>query len=210
MPPRKDNLFSGLFSGVANLTPWTFLSRVRNPFVHQALTVLSLSAFVLANLPPVLSRLGGVPWTTYAVFAGALLFLAGYLLYSKVAPPEFGPAGEIWDIVPRMMTYADWYFFIDRIELSENLLCRSKANNRFPPPEGAVTLLKDKIAQARKLRPAASWKEAAGSLFHADLNLRQYDAPSWRLAIAALLGTGALLMVLPTILNVFAILLSRS
>lgn len=173
----------------------------------KAVTALSVTAFALANVPEVFARFTG-GWALPCVFAGALMFLLGYLLYGALAPPEFRPQGEIWDHVGRMTALSDHAFFTDRQRLSQQLVSRFGPADRLPPDvSGALFHLDNKLGALPLTAGTLDWREAAAGLFHADLDLRQYDAPRARLAVAATLGAGLLLLLAPTLSNVLRALL---
>lgn len=181
---------------------WTSLGRIRNSFLSKALTALSLAAFVLANAAPKLEEAGMDMDSARFVFWGGFVFLAGYLSFAVLAPIEFRRAGEIDEIVGRMGGLADWSFFQSRLLLATNLLQSMQGAVYFNPPEGAMMFLRQQIDIAKKLKSSDSWEDSAKSLYHADLNLRQYRRPICRMAVALLLAVGALTVIYPTLKNI--------
>jgi hypothetical protein len=186
---------------------WIALGRVRNSFLSKALTAFSLAAFVLANAAPKLEEAGMDMQSAHFVFWGGFVFLAGYLAFAVLAPIEVRRAGEIDEIVGWMGGLADWNFFQSRVLLATNLLQSMQGSVYFNPPEGAMMFLRQQIGIAKKLKSSDPWEDSAKSLYHADLNLRQYRRPIYRMVVALLLAIGALTVIYPTLKNIILALI---
>ncbi len=135
------------------------------------------------------------------VFWGGLIFLAGYLLYAVTVPSEFRRSGEVDEIVGRMAALADWSFYKSRQDLAAKLLTEQRGGGLFRATEGAFVFLNMQIEAAKKVTEGDAWETSAKSLYHADLNLRQYARPFARAAVAVLLAAGGLCLISPTLKN---------
>jgi len=168
----------------------------------RAVTALSMSSLVLANLPAFIQRSGIDVFSLRLVFAGSLVFLIGYVLFAFCAPAEFNQAGEVHDHVKRMNDLADAEFIKSRLGLARGLAARMKARKEMKPPVALIHLLEEKIAELRGKEADLQANDGAG-LFHADLALRDHDAPIYRLVVAAAMLIGGLCLLYPTVRNVF-------
>jgi hypothetical protein len=70
---------------------WLNVNRISQSFLSKGLVILSLTAFLLANFPSVISLLGSSGWKLPTLFFGSLIFLIGYVIASASAPPELIP-----------------------------------------------------------------------------------------------------------------------
>ena len=197
---RTRQLWAKRWPKVDGWTTWVVLSRFRNSFFSRAVTALSLSSLVLANLPGLLARSGIDNFSLRLVFTGSLIFLLGYLLFLFWAPPEFSQSGEIYEHVQRMQSLADKEFVESLMNASTGLVDRARLRKTFVAP---IALIKGLEEKAKALQGKNNFEvgEMAG-LFHADLALRQHDWPVRRLVIAAALVLGAACLAFPTIRNV--------
>ncbi len=197
----RERITEKVWRRIDDKTEWMVLSRLRNSFLSRALTALSLTALILANAPEALTQSGLDLPSMRLVFTGSAVFLLGYVLFGLFAPPEFAQPGEIYDHVSRMQVLSDDAFVASRLGMAKKLLERSRSKRPMAPPRHLTDLLSDRISGFEALEADAR-KDAAPGLYHADLLLRQYDAPPVRLLIAAALLTGLACLLYPTITNV--------
>lgn len=180
---------------------WVSLGRLRNSFVSKTLTALSVTSLALANAAQQLQTVGVDLGSLRIVFWGGLIFLAGYLLYAVTVPSEFRRSGEVDEIVGRMAGLADWTFYKSRQDLAAMLLAEQRQNGLLRATEGAFVFLSMQIEAARTVTERDAWESSAKSLYHADLNLRQYARPFARATVAVLLAAGGLCLISPTLEN---------
>jgi hypothetical protein len=193
--------WSKLWPKLDGWTRWVRLSRIRNSFLARAVTALSMSSLVLSNLPAFIQRSGIDLFSLRLVFTGSLVFLIGYVLFAFCAPAEFNQAGEVHDHVKRMSDLADAEFIRSRLRLASGLAARMKARTGMKPPEALIHLLEAKITELTGREITLQDNEPAG-LFHADLTLRDHDAPGYRLIVAGAMLVGGLCLLYPTARNV--------
>lgn len=192
---------------VLSVATWVLLARVRNSFASKALSGLSISALILSNIPDALTVLGVTPWTIVSIYFGSVVFLSGYLLFYFYSPNEFKGQGEMVDHISRMQVLSSKKFVASRMELAQTFIERVSAEDDFEIPSGVLESLKETVVYFREKKPAKQLSEAS-RLYQDDLAAREHDFPSKRLRVSLLLSAGAILIALPTIINVLVSLWS--
>jgi hypothetical protein len=185
---------------------WSRLSKIQNSFLSKALTSLSLATFVLANFAEPLSHIGVSLWSMKMLFIGSTIFLVGYVVVVISMPSEFQGECNPDRIVDRMRKIEDHEFFRSRLELAKSLhnrLANSKHAELIKGPVGYVDQQIKEASTANK----ENRRELAGSLYHSDLVLRQYDIARARLTAVALLFLGVACLLLPAIMSVIRVIL---
>lgn len=184
------------------------LSDIRNSFLSKATTAFSFATVVLANSSPLLQGLGIDRWRLTCLFIGSALFLLGYLVVSFRSPPEFRGGSNLEDLVGHMRKVDHQEYFISRRGMTEALLTRVKRSRVFCPPNGPMIYAQDQISKTAN-STEATWRLHAAGLYHVDLALRQYDRPVSRLIAVALMCTGLLLLLVPTIDSVWRAIMAQ-
>ena len=196
-----------------NYASWLTLSKICDAFLSKATLAFSLATCVLANFSDKLALLGIDSWRFRTFFVGSVLFLIGYIwVLMKVRG-----ATIIDSVVSRMMVVSNIEFFVSRRGMLKALVNRFQENRPFDMPEGAVEYAGSRISatvlfdawDSNKIDDAATtlFNKEAGAMYHADLNLRQFDRPAQRYVAFALLASSIILLAVPTgasILKVFA------
>jgi hypothetical protein len=180
---------------------WLSLNRISQSFLAKGVTILSLTAFVLANFPWVESALGNSGWRIQALFMGSLFFVIGHVLAAAKAPPEFNGRSEATQIVAEMLVLDTKEFFEGRRLMLEQLVKRFKLRPPFDLPNGPLQLAELELKESAD--SPNPFKDHSRGIYHADIQLRQFDKPRVRLSALVLLGFGMALMLVPTVLNVF-------
>lgn len=186
---------------------WLALNRVSRSFLARGVTLLALTSFVLANWPSVATVLGASDWRYHTIFAGALAFVIGHAVAALRAPPELQGRSDAVAIVAEMGAVHTANLLRERQGMLEALLGRL---GRRPPGDLARVYLvhAGQTLDATRQLPAdpRHARELALDLYHADIQLRQFDRPGARLAAFLLLWLGAGLMLVPTAFNVLVTL----
>lgn len=186
---------------------WLALNRVSQSFLAKGVTLLAVTSFVLANFPWAAAALGGADWRLRTVFVGALVFVIGHAIAALKAPPELNGRSDPIVIAAEMASVHSPDMLRTRRVMLKALLERLQ---RHPPGDllpGNLVYAAQALHATREL-PADAGRaaELAVDLYHADIQLRQFDRPGARLAAFLLLWLGAGLMLVPTGLNVLATL----
>lgn len=185
---------------------WVTLNRVRNSFLAKALTALSISSCVVANVPEFLAKIGFHVGGFKFVFFGSLIFLLGYIVTSWRMPPEFGGGPDIVTVVSNMLKIQDFNFFQSRLDLAKRLVERMEAKRPFDMSKHLLDWAKGQQTSASAVT-VCTYTSSAPTLYRSELTLRQYDRPIWRAFAWVLLIVGVLFMLVPTLSNVAHILL---
>src|SRR5262249_28181414 len=96
--------------------------------------------------------------------------------------------------------------FDQRVPMLKQLVQRFETNPPAGMPEGYLQNAKQVLQ--RVAEPATSFKDHSRDIYHADIQLRQFDKPRARFWALGLLGCGALFLIFPTALNVLFTLLN--
>lgn len=177
---------------------WTTLTRIRDSLVSKAIGSVTLSAFVLSNFDVLIDRLSDASWRIQGVLIGGLVFVAGYVVCLWRAPAEFRSGHDIPTLVSHMLQVSTAEFFDSRTAMLRRLVedIDDGRADRFPLDK--LLYAKNRLAAAG----GADWRELAGSLYDADLRLRDFADMPGRAACAALFGVGLFLIALPTLVSV--------
>lgn len=183
---------------------WVQLSNIRDSFLSKATTAFSVATFGLANLAAPLGRLGVDLWQLRLLFPGSMLFLIGYLVMAIRIPLEFQGSRTLDEIVDRMSRVHTYTFLKSRLDMTRAMLDRREAKGTPERMRGAVKYAKAEAVKAEAAKEGqGNWESLARGLYHADVNLRQYDRPMARTAALFCLCLGLLLLLIPTIASVF-------
>jgi hypothetical protein len=182
---------------------WLNVNRISQSFLSKGIVILSLTAFVLANVPSVMSLLGNSGWKLPTLFIGSLLFLIGYVIASTTAPPELSGRSVATHVIAEMLTLDTWLFFEGRRLMLTNLVAAFNSHEPFDLPSGFIKFAENALADATK-GPAdsATFKSYSPNIYHADIQLRQFVNPLARYSALCLLTLGLALMLIPTSINV--------
>jgi hypothetical protein len=184
---------------------WLSLNKISQSFLAKGVTILSLTAFALANFPRVEALLGSSGWRIKALFIGSLLFVIGHSLAALRAPPEFGGRSEATHVVAEMLVLDTRMFFDGRLQMLRELTAAFGSHPPFDLPQGYLQLAQSAITEASGVPPTGDdFKNYSRNVYHADIQLRQFDGPIARYSALLLLGLGVGLMLVPTLLNVGA------
>jgi hypothetical protein len=152
--------------------------------------------------------LGQSGWRVQALFVGSLVFVIGHLLAAMKAPPEFNGRSEATQIVAEMLVLDTKPFFDGRLQMLREMVNRFGSNAPFDMPKGYLQNAEIALHEARNSSVSSdAFKEHSRNIYHADILLRQFDEPCVRFSALSLLGCGAGLMFVPTVLNVLRTLL---
>jgi hypothetical protein len=184
-----------------SIVTWVFLARVRNSLASKSLSMLSISALVLSNIPNVLIDIGVTTWTIVCIYLGSIIFLSGYILFYLYSPSEFKSPGDMIDHISRMQVLCSQKFLSNRLLRAKIFADRASGNENVEIPAGILESLKKTVDYFEKIDPDKRVSEAQ-QLFQDDLAAREHDAPNKRLKVALLLASGSFLIVLPTMVNV--------
>ena len=99
----------------------------------------------------------------------------------------------------RVHTYE---FFKSRLKMTKALLGRFEAKNPRQWRRGAIKYATDEAAKAGAATKEADRPSVARGLYHADVNLHQFDRPVSRFSAFFFLGLGLVLLLIPTIVSV--------
>lgn len=191
-----------MWEGLNRAVTWIGLGRVKDSFLGKAVTAISLAALVLGNVGKVLTDVGLDPLSAKLTFIGGAAFIVGYLSFSLFVPSEFRRSGEVDEIVGRLKELSDFEFFKSRRNLAAALMTKIGLGTSFGLPEGDRLFLQNRVADALGAT-LKTWEAKSSSLYHADINLRQYARPIARMWVALAFGTGIVLLAGPTLMNIF-------
>jgi hypothetical protein len=170
----------------------------------KATTAFSIATFGLANLATPLGRLGVDLWQLRLSFPGSMLFLIGYLIVAIRIPLEFQGSRTLDEIVDRMFRVHTYTFFRSRLHMTKAMLDRCEAKGAPEWMRGPVEYAKAEAAKGESAKEGqGDWQSLPRGLYHADVNLRQYDRTIARAAALFCLFLGLLLLLIPTIVSVF-------
>jgi hypothetical protein len=186
---------------------WLNVNRISQSFLSKGIVILSLTAFVLANFPSVISLLGNSGWKLPTLFFGSFIFLIGYIIASANVPPELSGQSVATRIVAEMLTLDTWFFFQGRTTMLRSLIVDFSTHSAFDLPAGNMIYAKDALAKADSA-PAnpSTYKSFSPDIYHADIQLRQFVKPLARYSALSFLAMGIVLMLIPTLTNVLSTL----
>jgi hypothetical protein len=181
---------------------WLTLNRISHSFLAKGITILSLTAFAFSNIPWLDNALGTSGWRIKLLFVGSLVFVIGHFLAALKAPPEFNGRSEATHIVAEMLVLDTPYFFNGRRNMLKISLEELESNPPVDMPEGYLQLARQALCDTASNSPEAR-KEHSRDVYHAAIQLRQFEKPKTRLLAFGLMGLGAIGMFVPTVLNIF-------
>jgi hypothetical protein len=177
-------------------------------FVSKSITVISLTGFILANVPILQDFMPHTSGRLRILFVGALLFVIGHLVALIKAPPEFQGRAEAIAIVADMLVINSPASYASRYEMFESLVARMMNE---PPPDmdekHIIHAQQTLAANPSNVQEIVALQHSAASVYHADIVLRDFDAFHARAFALAFLAAGSVLMLLPTMLNVLQVIL---
>jgi hypothetical protein len=198
---------SGFTGSVARMlgtkASWLYLNKISQSFLAKGITILSLTAFAFSHLPWMNTILGSGSRRIEMLFVGSLIFVVGYFVAALKAPPEFNGRSEATQIVAEMLVLDTYFFFSSRRQMLRHAVDSFSTLTPFDMPIGYLQFANHALAESDKATPD-NWKNYSRDVYHADIQLRQFQGPRIRLLALVLLGLGTILMLLPTGLNVLS------
>jgi hypothetical protein len=192
-------------ASVKSKAGWLSLAKIQRSLISKALTSLSLATFLLANFGEALGALGMSTWRLRLLLLGSLLFICGYVCASLRRPPEFEEGATLEELVGQMAKVDDYDYFRSRLSMTQALVERFQRQPPFDLLQGHLEYAKQRIG-ACKATSQSDWKSRSSSLYHADLNLRQYDRPRSRWLSLTLLTVGMIALLVPTVASLWKVL----
>lgn len=176
---------------------WEAIMKVRGALFSKALVFFSLASYVLSYMSK---------WPVNLIFQwvvliGSIVFIAGSLVSYFSATPEFSSGRPIPVAVKEMKQKTDSRFASNRIRMLERLISRISKNPPPDLPQAELVNAKSAIEEWAAIDPYNSDLDAIGSLYYADLKLRQFDNFRARMWSSVLLIGGSILMFFPVLSN---------
>ncbi|MBY6068807.1 hypothetical protein KUW17_18840 [Leisingera aquaemixtae] len=193
---------NGLLKLLEGKVGWAFLTKLRDSMVSKAISAITISTFILSNSPAFLSFFSDGSPKMMLVLFGGLVFLGGYVFCFIRAPSEFKSGRDIPTVIGQMLQVSTFQFFQSRVHLLEGLVDEVSQNSIADLPFGRIIYAKERLATSAAAATERNWLNYAGSVYDADLKLREFVDMKGRLICAALFSAGLLLITLPTLISV--------
>jgi hypothetical protein len=203
--PTRKCFTDQVLKALGTKASWLSLNRISQSFLAKGITILSLTAFAFAHLPWMQTILGSGSNRIEMLFFGSLIFVIGYFVAISKAPPEFNGRGEATQIIAEMLVLDTYFFFDARRKMLLQAVGTFEANAPVDMPIGYLQLAKRALSDSQDAS-STDWMNYSRDVYHSDIQLRQFQQPRSRFIAFGLLVLGALLMLLPTVLNVLSTL----
>ena len=187
---------------------WVFLTKLRDSLISKAISAITISTFVLSNYPDFLSFLSGSSPKMLFVLLGGLVFVSGYIFCLLRAPAEFKGGRDVPTIVGQMLQVSTFEFLQSRMGLLDRMIKDPTVTRALDMPNGRLLYAQTRLASCVANATEQNWREFAGSLYDADLKVREFADVRGRFLCFFLFATGLLFITLPTLKSLGQVLFS--
>lgn len=184
---------------------WEFIVRIRNAFVTKAITGISLSALALNSLGFFEHLVDGALLNFKLTLLGSTIFLIGYLFSNLKTPYEFQTGFSVPQLVVQKTNISSPSYVEKTLSEAQSLTCLTRENRPFDLPDVHLDYLDECLRDMENMEESKA-REVIGSLFDAELRVREWSQPKDRMICVALFGVGFLLIALPTLFALIQIL----